>query len=86
MIMSGKWILGLRTATEQEEAKAFAKDAYKAGELAAENRDIPTLAYQMGYLACISDLALYEGAAQLARDAGALYNRLDDLRNELMGA
>lgn len=80
-----KWTLGLHTTEEQTQALSLARDAYRSGAEAAQAGEIGTLAYNMGYLAGISDLALREGVTQLAEDVSTLYNQLDDMLKEMTG-
>lgn len=83
--MPKKWILGLHTVEEQHEALDIAQDAVKAGREAIRNQDFMTAAYQLGYLAAISDLAVREHVKKLAEDIGMLYNELDSALKEVIG-
>lgn len=77
--------LGLHTVKERVDALAMAKDAYKTGLQAAEGGAPMEVAFYVGYLKSLSDLARQEHAVDLYTDLDLLRSRLEEKLQEILG-
>lgn len=70
--------LGLHTEQEINEAETMADEAFNRAHLAYKDRDTAAMAFEMGYIKAISDLAMKEGARSLGIKTQNLLRGLDD--------
>lgn len=70
--------LGLHTSEEKEAAFAFAHVAFQDGLKAKREGREDRVAYALGYLSALADLAQEEMAEDLWRDVAGLISRLKD--------
>jgi len=77
--------LGLHTVQERVDALAMAREAFKAGEQAVKGGAPLEVAFYVGYLKSLSDLANQEHAVDLYTDLDLLRSRLEESLQEMLG-
>lgn len=76
--------LGLHTREEIRQAELMANEAFDMAMKAHDREDAIAMAFEMGYLKAIADLAMKEGAESLEAMTRGLLRRVDmDFRNLL---